>query len=86
MAAKLIYVGTTGPFMYDDSDETADSAARIGDTTFNAEQPHIPDIKANFVAGELDTEGKVITAINNIGSKINSILSALESAGILASS
>jgi hypothetical protein len=46
-------------------------------------QTHIADIKANFATPELDTEAEVITAINNIGLKINALLAALETAGVL---
>jgi len=49
-------------------------------------QAHIADALAAYTTGGLDTEAKLITAINAHGAKINAILAALEAAGVLATS
>lgn len=49
-------------------------------------QAHIADAKANYAAGELDTEAEVITAINATNTIINSILARLETFGLSATS
>ena len=47
---------------------------------------HIADAKVDYTAGDLDTEAKIITALNTTNGKINDILAALETNNILASS
>jgi hypothetical protein len=51
-----------------------------------AQQAHIADAIANYTTGGLDTEAKLITAINAQGAKINAILASDEAAGVRASS
>ena len=46
---------------------------------------HIADAKVDYATPGLDTEAEVIVAINTANTKINSILTALEAAGIVAS-
>jgi len=48
-------------------------------------EDHIADAKVNYATPGLDTEAEVIVAINATNTTINSILSALESYGILRS-
>ena len=50
------------------------------------QQSHIGDLKTNYVAGELDTEAEIISAINTTNTKINAILAMLETHGLVASS
>lgn len=47
---------------------------------------HVADAKVNYTTGDLDAEAEIIAAVNTTNGKINSILAALEGAGILASS
>lgn len=47
---------------------------------------HIADAKTDYATPDLDTEAEIIVAFNTTNEKINSILAALEGAGILASS
>jgi hypothetical protein len=49
------------------------------------QQAHIADAKINYTTGDLDTEAELITAFNTTNGKINAILAALETAGVLAS-
>lgn len=44
------------------------------------------DLKVNYAAGDLDTEAEIITAINTTNTKINSIITKLETLGLLATS
>jgi hypothetical protein len=46
---------------------------------------HVADAKTNYTAGELDTEGEIITALNATNTKVNTILAALEAFQINAS-
>jgi len=46
-------------------------------------QSHIGVLTTNYSTGDLDTEAKMIVALNATNSKINSIVSALESYGAL---
>ncbi len=65
----------------------AGAAATVVDATeiiVYATSSHIADAKTDYGAGELDDESEVIAAINTLNGKINSILVALETAGILA--
>lgn len=47
---------------------------------------HVTDGKTDYSTGDLDSEDEIITAINTLNGKINSILAALEAFGINASS
>lgn len=59
----------------------------IGEGTVTVtQQAHIADAKTNYTTGDLDTEAEIIAAFNTTNGKINAILSALESAGVLATS
>lgn len=44
------------------------------------------DLKVDYTSGDLDTEAKVITAINATNAKINSIIEKLKALGLLATS
>lgn len=50
------------------------------------QQAHIADAKEDYVATDLDTEAEIITAINATNAKLNDLLAALETHGLLASS
>jgi hypothetical protein len=59
----------------------------IGSTVITvAEQAHIADAKVDYTTGDLDLEAEIIAAFNTTNGKINALLAALESAGVLASS
>lgn len=59
----------------------------VGSTVITVtQQAHIANAKTDYAAGDLDTEAEVIAAFNTTNGKINSILSALRAAGILATS
>jgi hypothetical protein len=60
----------------------AGAGARVASGT---QAVHAADLKTNYGAGELDTEAKIITALNTTNAKINTILLALEDFGINAS-
>lgn len=62
------------------------SAAAIGflGATPAARIAHVPDAKTDYGAGDLDTEGEVITAINTLNGTINTILATLETFGLHA--
>ncbi len=66
----------------------AGSAAAIGflGAAPSARVAHVADAKVDYAAGDLDTEGEVITAINTLNGKMNSILSTLETFGFHATS
>jgi hypothetical protein len=49
------------------------------------QQAHVADAKVDYTTGDLDTEAKIITAINTANGKINAALAALEAFGINAS-
>lgn len=49
-----------------------------------SEQAHIADGKTDYTTGDLDSEAKIITAVNAINTKLNAILAALEANDILA--
>jgi len=53
---------------------------------YGAQQSHVADAKVNYTTGDLDAEAEIIAAVNTTNGKINSILSALEAFGIVASS
>jgi hypothetical protein len=58
-----------------------------GKITANGTQAaHIANAKIDYTTGDLDTEAEIITAINATNTTINAILTALEGAGILATS
>jgi hypothetical protein len=44
------------------------------------------DLKVDYVAGDLDTEAEVITALNATNTKINAIITKLETLGLFATS
>ena len=49
-------------------------------------QAHEADLKANYVAGELDSEAEIITAINATNTTVNSIIAKLEALKLFATS
>jgi hypothetical protein len=49
-------------------------------------QSYIADAKTDYGAGDLDSEAEVISAINTANGKINSLITALETLGFLATS
>jgi hypothetical protein len=49
-------------------------------------QAHEADAKANYAAGELDTEAEIITAINAANTTLNNLLAKLETLKLLAAS
>ena len=59
----------------------------VGEGTVTVvEQAHIAAAKVNYTTGDQDSEAEIIAAFNTTNTKINAILSALESAGVLATS
>lgn len=55
-------------------------------TAAGTQAAHIANAKVDYTTGDLDAEAEIIAAVNATNGKINSILAALEGAGILASS
>jgi hypothetical protein len=51
----------------------------------SGQQAAIADAKVDYVAGDLDIEAELITALNTTNGKINAILAALRSHGLIAS-
>ena len=49
-------------------------------------QAYEADLKVDYTTGDLDTEAEIITAINATNTKINAIITKLETLGLLASS
>jgi hypothetical protein len=64
------------------------SAAAIGflGATPAARIAHVADASVAYAAGDLDSEAKIITALNTTNGKINSILATLETFGFHATS
>jgi hypothetical protein len=59
----------------------------VGEGTVTVvEQSHIVNAKVDYTTGDLDAEAEVIAAVNTTNGKINSILTALEAAGVLSTS
>ncbi|MFA4904482.1 MAG: hypothetical protein WC600_17245 [Desulfobaccales bacterium] len=50
------------------------------------QQAHIADLKADYTAGDLDTEAEMITALNTANAAFNSLLVRLENLGFNATS
>lgn len=61
----------------------ATTNGRLIDLTAQANEA---DLKTDYTAGDLDTEGEIITAFNTTNAKINAILTKLETLGLLAAS
>lgn len=61
-------------------------ATELGDVIKLYRQNHIEDAKADYTAGDLDTEAEVITAFNTTNGLINSLFAVLENLGLLATS
>lgn len=51
-----------------------------------ARAAHIADAKTDYTAGDLDSEAEIISALNTLNGKINSILAVLENVGLVATS
>lgn len=47
---------------------------------------HVADASVAYTTGNLDSEAEVIAAVNTTNGKINLILTALEKAGVVATS
>jgi hypothetical protein len=47
---------------------------------------HVANAKVDYTTGDLDAEAEIIAALNTTNGKINSILAALRTFGVLASS
>jgi hypothetical protein len=73
---------------YVDANGYAKFTSRFGcnGVTPAAKQTHVADGKTDYTTGDLDTEAEVISAINTINTKLNSILSTLETFGFHATS
>jgi hypothetical protein len=50
------------------------------------QQAHQADVKANYAAGELDTEAEIIAAVNATNTRINAMLATIENLGLHATS
>ena len=50
------------------------------------QQAHIADASVAYTTGDLDSEAEIIAAVNATNTKINSILTALEGFGAVATS
>jgi len=59
---------------------------KSGDEVRPKQAAHIANAKVNYTTLDLDTEAEIIAAFNATNTAINSILTALENAGVLASS
>jgi len=49
-------------------------------------QAHETALKVNYTTGDLDSEAEIITALNATNTKINSIITKLETLGLFATS
>jgi len=56
-----------------------------GTKVVGAQALHEANAKADYAAGDLDTEAEIITAFNNANTTINNLLAKLETHGLLAS-
>lgn len=83
---NLVAGSGTPIFTFSDTVNTTEHYQVDGTQVVSNQQAHEVDAKTDYVAGDLDTEAKIITAINATNTKINNLLVKLEAHGLLASS